>query len=154
MKRRKRGSAWITSNLSGRRSPNFWTKQSCFVPSNWSLPTPLKQTHGALKAWVQSDLSSKLYLLTTCRACSTRMLFDSCRVFFGYAKIEQAKEKALLTGLLLARKGEFNEDSTLIVIVIYGSNRDNLWADLQGTVETRAGENCSCRIMFAPHTES
>ena len=34
VRRRKGGSAWITSNLWGRRSPNFWTGQSCFFLSN------------------------------------------------------------------------------------------------------------------------
>ena len=45
---------------------------------------------------------------------------------FRLGQNRTSERKALLTGLLLARKGEFNEDSTLIVIVIYGSNRDNL----------------------------
>ena len=34
-KRRKGDSAWIASNLWSRRSPNFWTRQSCFFSSNW-----------------------------------------------------------------------------------------------------------------------
>ena len=32
--RRKEGPAWITLNLWGRRSPNFWTSQSCSLSSN------------------------------------------------------------------------------------------------------------------------
>ena len=32
--RRKRGSAWITSNLWGRRSPNVWACKSCFLSPN------------------------------------------------------------------------------------------------------------------------
>ena len=32
---RKGGSAWIASTLWSRRSPNFWTSQSCFLSSNW-----------------------------------------------------------------------------------------------------------------------
>ena len=31
----KGGSAWITSNLWGSHSPNFWTSQSCSLSSNW-----------------------------------------------------------------------------------------------------------------------
>ena len=34
-KKRRGGSAWITSILWSRRSPNFWTSQSCFLSSNW-----------------------------------------------------------------------------------------------------------------------
>ena len=29
----------------------------------------------------------------TCRACSTKILLDLCRVFLQYAKIEQARER-------------------------------------------------------------
>ena len=32
--RRKGGSAWIASTLWSRRSPKFWTSQSCFLSSN------------------------------------------------------------------------------------------------------------------------
>lgn len=35
LRRRKGGSAWITSALWSRRRPNFWTSQSCSVSSNW-----------------------------------------------------------------------------------------------------------------------
>ena len=34
-RRRKAGSSCIASNLRGRRSPNFWTSQSCYLSSNW-----------------------------------------------------------------------------------------------------------------------
>ena len=34
LRRRKGGSAWITSSLWRHRSPEFWTIQSCFPPSN------------------------------------------------------------------------------------------------------------------------
>ena len=33
------------------------------------------------------------YILATCRACSRKMLIDSCRVFLEYGKIKQAKRK-------------------------------------------------------------
>ena len=34
LRRRKGASAWITSSLWRRRSPDFWTTQSCFPPPN------------------------------------------------------------------------------------------------------------------------
>ena len=33
------------------------------------------------------------YILATCRACSRKILIDSCRVFLEYAKIKQVEEK-------------------------------------------------------------
>ena len=33
------------------------------------------------------------YILATCRACSRKILIDSCRVFLEYGKIKQAEEK-------------------------------------------------------------
>ena len=35
MRRRKRDSAWITSNLWGCHSPNVWACKSCFLSPNW-----------------------------------------------------------------------------------------------------------------------
>ena len=37
MSRRKGGSSWIASSLWSRRSPNFWTSESCFVLSKWFI---------------------------------------------------------------------------------------------------------------------
>ena len=31
-----RGSSWIVSSVWNRRSPNFWTRHSCFLLSNWT----------------------------------------------------------------------------------------------------------------------
>ena len=38
-------------------------------------------------AWVGN------YILATCRACSTKILLDSCTVFLEYTKIKHAKER-------------------------------------------------------------
>ena len=36
---KQEGSAWIAWSPWSRRSPNFWTGQSCFLSSNWSVPS-------------------------------------------------------------------------------------------------------------------
>ena len=74
----------------GRRSPNFWTKQSSFlfclvklVFFECELPFIFKQmvitepaeASARLKAWVRN------YISATCRACSTKLFLDSCRIF-------------------------------------------------------------------------
>ena len=82
-----------------------------------------------LKAWVRN------YISATCRACSTKLFLDSCRIFHKYAKIEQAKEMLCWPDDSQQKKGELNEDSTVIFIFICGSNRDNPWVGLQGTAE-------------------
>ena len=80
-RRRKRGSAWITSNLWGHCSPNCWTRQILFpllklfffglsIPSlicRWSKLTVIRPVSKAMS-----------YYLITCRACSTKILLDSC----------------------------------------------------------------------------
>ena len=42
--------------------------------------------HTGYQAWVRN------YILATCRACSTEILLDSCRVFLKYAKIQRTKK--------------------------------------------------------------
>ena len=74
----------------GRRSPNFWTKQSSFlfclvklVFFECELPFIFKpmvitepaEASARLKAWVRN------YISATCRACSTKLFLDSCRIF-------------------------------------------------------------------------
>ena len=91
--RRKGGPAWITLNLWGRRSPNFWTSQSCSLSSNWffECENPLIDKPMVIKepavasAWLLGW--DRNYILATCRACSAKILLDSCRV--EYANIEQ-----------------------------------------------------------------
>ena len=93
--RRKGGSAWMASNLWTRRSPSFWTCESCLNSSNWLFvwehsftdkPSPLYHAHD-VQAWVPN------YILATCRACSTKILLDSSRVFLEYAKNWASKRK-------------------------------------------------------------
>jgi len=81
--------------------------------------TESAEASARLKAWVRN------YILATCRAWSTRIFLESCRTFHKYAKMEQAKEMLCWQDDSQQKKGELNEDSTLIFILIYGSNPDN-----------------------------
>jgi len=38
-KNKQEGSAWIAWSPCSLRSPSFWTGQSCFLSSNWSVPS-------------------------------------------------------------------------------------------------------------------
>ena len=49
--------------------------------------TELAEASARLKAWVRN------YISATCRACSTKLFLDSCRIFHKYAKIEQIKRR-------------------------------------------------------------
>ena len=95
---RKGGSAWITSNLWGRRSPNFSTSQSCSAASNWffwvwasvywSKPLVITEITVASRQLLALGSTVHVYPSNT-----LQMLLDSCRVFLECAKIEQVKER-------------------------------------------------------------
>ena len=70
-KKRRVGSAWITSILWSRRSRNFWTSQSCFLPSNWFTECehlftdkPTIITELAVLSARLLDLSSKFFKIS------------------------------------------------------------------------------------------
>ena len=70
----------------------FWVVKlvfcECVYPFRFRpmVITERAEASARLKAWVRN------YILATCRACSTKIFLDSCRIFHKFAKIEQAKE--------------------------------------------------------------
>ena len=98
VRKRKGGSAWIMSNLWGRRSPNFSTSQSCSASSNWFFRVwasiywtkPLVITEPNVASRQLLGLGSKVHVYPS---NMLQMLLDSCRVFLKCAKIEQVKER-------------------------------------------------------------
>ena len=95
------------STLWSRRSPKFWTSQSCFFSSNrfvqcehpfneksdgynWARCTMKNEDGGEI--W-HIRLGFQTISCATCSAYSIKILLDSCRVFLENTNIEQAKER-------------------------------------------------------------
>lgn len=85
--RRKGGFSRISSSFWSRRIPPFWTSQSYFLWSKWFfgcellfidkpivITEPRCTKRQTIRAWVRNCI------LTKCKACSTKLLFDSCGV--------------------------------------------------------------------------
>ena len=88
--------------LLGHRSPNFWTYQSCSLSSNCFfecehpfIDNPLDIAEPTVAT---TGLGSKPYPSNLPRICSTKISFDSSRVFLKYAKIQQEKERLCWQG--------------------------------------------------------
>ena len=62
--------------------------------------TEAAEASARLKAWVRN------YILATCRAWSTKIFLDSCRIFHKYAKMEQGKEMLYWQDDSKQKKGE------------------------------------------------
>ena len=102
VRRRKGGSTWITSNLWSHRNSNFWTNQSFvkqgyssastrYLRNRWSQPSQL---------YASARLLHLNYFLAKYCACSTKILFDSCRVFLKHLFSHPASKASLcLLGL-------------------------------------------------------
>ena len=117
---RKGGPAWIASNLWGRWSPNLWTSQSCSLSSNWfvRVQAPVYwETDGHNQARCSKHTAIR-HILATCRACSTKILLDSCGVCLENDKIEQAKEKN-------GGPGTSEENSTVLALSKLSGERKN-----------------------------
>ena len=102
--KRKGGSAWITSILWSRpRSPNFSTSQSRSLSRQtgfFECEYPLIDlTDGHNWACCCKRMAIRPgfeTILTTCCACSTKILLDSCSL-----SIEEAKERLCWQGVII-----------------------------------------------------
>ena len=103
--RRKGGSAWITSNLWSRRSPNFWTLldsstlfslvKLVFSSASICPLTEMPDGHNLARYCKRKAIRpgfETISYIATCRVCSTRMLLDSCAVRVCHNRARRAKK--------------------------------------------------------------